>query len=550
MPFKSPYSSIQPPKIDVASLIWGASDKEDKNRVVLVNEDGTEKYSAAALKEMAFCFGNGLKNNFGFKKGQVVVLFCTSTIHIIPVIMGILQVGGVVSPADPKWSAKLLSHQLEDSAGTIIVTQHSLFTVAVSAAQKNGFDLQRIVMLPDPSEPDFMNGGTDTYFDLVANSTNKGPNCRIDPLIDISFLVYTAGVTGLPKGVELSHHNIVANVFMWSAAFSISRSDVVLAGLYIPNIYFLTVMVLHSLYNLARVVVAPCSNSERFQKVIQIHQVSVGYLIAPDVAMLSRLRISRLGSLSPIKFIVYTGSPLSGKLTQSFYDYHGIKLLQAYGISEASPAVSVQSLAQYPIANGSVGWLLPNQEAKLLDQVNPDVEITERNQPGELCIRGPNIFKSYHGNPGATEASFTNDGFFKTGDMAMLDSGGYLCIAGRVVQPINFKGLLIAPKELEDVILEHKGVWEVCVVPVYDKVLKTDVPQAHIVLTRGWQPTVQHGLSFEQEAALELEKWVEKRVDEYKRLRGGVHIVPKLPKTTGSKLIREAVRRTRNKSML
>ncbi|KAI0977225.1 hypothetical protein F4678DRAFT_6704 [Xylaria arbuscula] len=550
MQFKSPYPSIQPPEIDVASLIWGALDKGDENRVLLVSEDGSEKYSAATLKEMAFCFGNGLVNKFGFKKGQVVLLFCTNTIHIIPVILGILQVGGIVSPVDPKWSAKLLSHQLKDSAGSIIVTQHSLFTVAVSAAQKTGFDLERIIMFPDSSKPDFMNGETDTYFDLVANSTTEGSKCRIDPLIDICFLVYTAGVTGFPKGVELSHHNIVTNVFMWSAAFPISPSDVVLAGIYIPNMYFLTVMVLHPLYNLARVVVAPCSNPERFQKVIQLHQVSVGYVIAPDVVMLSLPRIPRLGSLSPIKFIVCSGSPLSGKLTQSFYRYHGIKLLQAYGFAEASPAVSAQSLAQYSVANGSVGWLLPNQEGKLLDIVNPNVEITERNQPGELCIREPNIFKNYHSSPREMEASFTNDGFFKTGDVAMLDSAGYLRISGRVVQPINFKGLHIAPKELEDVLLKHEGICEVCVVPVYDQSLKTDVPRAQIVLNRGWQPTGQHGLSLEQEAALELEQWVEKRVDDHKRLRGGVHIVPKLPKTVSMKLMRGVVKHMSNKSKL
>ncbi|KAI0440612.1 phenylacetyl-CoA ligase [Xylaria telfairii] len=553
MPFQSPYSSVQIPKTDVASLIWSAFTPADASRVLLASEDGAQKYSAATLKETALGFSCGLVNQLGFARGQVLLLFCANSIHVLPVILGTLQVGGIVSPANPAYGVDELSHQLHDSGGSVIVTQQPFLAIVMNVARKIGINHDRIILLPDLLQPVSLFSPLSTivpFSDLVACSTTESAKYNIDSHNDIAFLVYTSGTTGLPKGAELSHHNIVSNILMYSAAIPIFPTDVVLAFLPLFHIYGLTIMALQSLYQLARVIVMANFNLERFYKTIQLHQVSVAYIVPPVAAMLLRPNTPKLRDISPIRLMISGGAPLGLKLIQSIYAYHDIKLLQGYGLTETSPATFMVSLSQFPIANGSVGCLLPNQEAKLLDIDNSAVETTRGGRPGEICVRGPNIFKGYRNNPLATKASFTNDGFFKTGDVGILDDGGYLWVVDRIKELIKYKGFQVAPAELEAILLEHEGVSDACVVPVYDKKLTTEVPRAYVVRTLGWQPTNRHARSLEQAAALELQDWVETRVAHYKRLRGGVHFVPELPRTASGKILRRQLKETANKSRL
>lgn len=164
--------------------------------MLLASEDGSQKYSAATLEETALGFSHGLVNQLGFTRGQVLLLFCANSIHVIPVILGTLQVGGIVSPANPAYGVDELSHQLRDSGGSVIVTQQPYLPIVMNVARKIGINHDKIILLPDLLQPVSLFSPLSkiiAFSDLVANSTTESVKCNIDSENDIAVLVYTSG---------------------------------------------------------------------------------------------------------------------------------------------------------------------------------------------------------------------------------------------------------------------------------------------------------------------------------------------------------------------
>ena len=177
---------------------------------------------------------------------------------------------------------------------------------------------------------------------------------------------------------------------------------------------------------------------------------------------------------------------------------------------------------------GSVGRLLPNQTAKYISPSGTEVPV---GQAGELCLRGPNIYKGYHNNPAATKASFTPDGFFKTGDVGYQDAEGNFYITDRVKELIKYKGFQVAPAELEGLLVAHPQVDDVAVIGVYDKEQASEVPRAYLVLRAGAQARGE-----------DIQEWVKGKVSAYKRLRGGVRFVDSIPKSASGKILRRVLK--------
>jgi 4-coumarate--CoA ligase len=200
-----------------------------------------------------------------------------------------------------------------------------------------------------------------------------------------------------------------------------------------------------------------------------------------------------------------------------------------------------KSLEDFGIADGAVGRLLPNQEVKLVDVDDSSLEIASPTQEGEICIRGPNIFRGYLRNTTATRAAFTSDGFFRTGDVGRLGQGGYLRITDRIKDLIKYKGFQVAPAELESILLGHPAVADVCVVGVIDRSQTTEVPRAYVVRSARWNPD-DAGTTTDEEAAREIRAWADGRVAHHKKLRGGVHFVQQLPRTASGKILRRQIR--------
>ena len=180
---------------------------------------------------------------------------------------------------------------------------------------------------------------------------------------------------------------------------------------------------------------------------------------------------------------------------------------------------------------GSVGVLCPNVTAKIVDLDDQEVAV---GVPGEIWLKGPNIFKGYLNNPAGTANTFSSDGYFKTGDVGYVDSQGNFYITDRVKELIKYKGFQVAPAELEGLLVSHPKVNDVAVMGIYDATQATEIPRAYIVPAQG----VGRGKETEEEVA----KWLAARVAGHKRLRGGVRFVDEIPKTASGKILRRVLK--------
>ena len=180
---------------------------------------------------------------------------------------------------------------------------------------------------------------------------------------------------------------------------------------------------------------------------------------------------------------------------------------------------------------GSVGTLLPNQTAKNMSPEEKELPIGET---GELWIKGPNIFKGYHNNAEGTKNALTSDGYFKTGDVGHQDKDGNFYITDRVKELIKYKGFQVPPAEMEGLLISHPMVNDVAVVGVDNKDLATEVPRAYIVLKPGVEESPK--------TADDIVKWLQGKVANHKRLRGGVRFVDEVPKSASGKILRRLLK--------
>lgn len=191
----------------------------------------------------------------------------------------------------------------------------------------------------------------------------------------------------------------------------------------------------------------------------------------------------------------------------------------------------IQPWETWNTAIGSVGHLLPNQTAKYISSSGEEVPVGE---VGELYVKGPNVFLGYHNNPEATRNAITPDGYFKTGDVGYQDQDGNFYITDRVKELIKYKGFQVAPAELEGLLASNPMVNDVAVIGVYDANQATELPRAYIVL--------QAGIQANTKTAQEIMQWLQKKVSNPKRLRGGVHFIDAVPKSASGKILRRLLK--------
>ncbi|RFU23812.1 hypothetical protein B7463_g12526, partial [Scytalidium lignicola] len=466
MALNSPFPPLRIPDQDVWDFLFDRPDAHNSEKVLFTSEDLSQRYTASAVRETALRFGDALQRHFSWRKGHVLAVVSANSVHLPPVIWGTLYIGGIVSPASHTYGSRELEHQLRDSGASAIVTQQPFLPAVLKAASAIGIPHGHIVLLPDArtcTSP-FAPTGDNLEFSELVQSGRRGPvpRARLDPRTDIAFLVYSSGTTGLPKGVELTHRNIVSNVLMFDATSSINQAghseDVVLAFLPFYHIYGLTILMHHPFHKRARVVVMPRFELSLFCKAIESHRVSVAYIVPPVAAQLAQSSLPAQHDLSSIKYMTSGAAPLSDQLCKALFARWGLKLVQGYGLSETSPAVFMMCLDDFPTAMDTVGRLLPNQQIKLLDIDDSTIQVTVADHPGEICVRGPNVFRGYHNNDSATRAAFTPDGFFRTGDVGVIDAFGYMRITDRIKELIKYKGFQVAPAELEGLLLGHDAV--------------------------------------------------------------------------------------------
>ncbi|EKG14902.1 AMP-dependent synthetase/ligase [Macrophomina phaseolina MS6] len=533
MPTPSPYPSIDIPNIDIWSFLFEGNDRSfPDDKVIYLDANTSRSYTYAQIKSTAIDFGKGLKGVWDWQKGDVLAIFSPNCIDTPAITWGTHWAGGIISPANPTYSVDELAFQLQNAGAKAVVTQLPLLPTVRKAAATAGIPQDRIIVMGDARDPE----GTVKHFTSIRNisGVSRFRRTKLNPGEDLAFLVYSSGTTGLPKGVMLTHTNIVANTMMNKAVEGKNlqwEKDKIIAFLPFFHIYGLTCLIHHAMFKGVQLVVMDKFDLEKFCQNVQDHKVTFAYLVPPVVLMLSKSPLVDKYDLSSIRMTNSGAAPLTREIVEELWKKRRFPVKQGYGLSETSPTTHTQEWADWDRKIGSVGKLMPNQVAKYMSPEEKEVPVGET---GELWIKGPNVFKGYWKNEEATKNALTEDGFFKTGDVGHQDDEGHFYITDRVKELIKYKGFQVPPAELEGLLVSHPSVEDVAVVGIYDKNQATEVPRAYIVPAKG----IEKGPKTEKE----IIDWLTEKVAHHKRLRGGVRFVDEIPKSVSGKILRRVLK--------
>lgn len=507
-------------------------------------------------------FGRGLIGLHNLKKGERVLVVAANDVDIPVSVLGILWAGGVVSTANPAYTASELAHQISDTGAKIIIADHASLPAIQQACQNLQLTDVHVVMIGPETVHDI---GQATPAISVRLSGAGNPHLsrpRIDP-DDLAFLVYSSGTTGTPKGVMLSHHNFIANILQITACSarylstdgvsdvqqpipgippSPATGDKILSILPFYHVYGLSALVMAPIVNGIHSIVVARFNITRFCQLIQQHRISFVYLVPPVALDLAKSPVVDQYNLRSVRMANSGAAPLSKGLQDAVYQRTGIRVKQGYGLSETSPTTHEQRWQDWRSKAGSIGRLFCNMQAKFCEVQDEASSVESESVPelpigqtGELYLKGPNVFQGYWQRPEATAACLSKDGWFRTGDIGHMDADGDFYITDRAKELIKYKGFQVAPAELEGVLTQHPLVNDTAVVGVKSIALGTEIPRA-LVVRKGGMQAVQPG---DEKAICD---WIAKQVVGYKKLRGGIGFVSEIPKSKAGKILRRQLK--------
>ncbi|KAJ5176114.1 uncharacterized protein N7482_001991 [Penicillium canariense] len=548
MPVSSTYPTIDIPNIDLWSFLFERKDRPFPDDKILYQDADTQRhYTYKSLKDASLEFGKGLKATYDWHKGDVLALFTPNSIDTPVLMWGTLWAGGIVSPANPAYTVDELAFQLKNSGAKALATQASLLSVATAAAKKVGIREDHIILLGDQRDPD----ARYKHFTSVRNISRatRYRRQKVVPDSDLAFLVYSSGTTGVPKGVMLSHRNIVANVLQqvtgeggnlsWNGGPD-GKGDRVLAFLPFYHIYGLTCLLTLALYKGYHLIAMAKFDIEKWCAHVQNYRVTFSYIVPPVVLLLGKHPVVDKYDLSSLRMMNSGAAPLTQELVENVYARIKVGIKQGYGLSETSPTTHSQRWEDWREHIGSVGRMMPNMEAKYMTMPEDGSEPREvaTGEVGELSVRGPNVFLGYHQNPTATRECLSEDGWFRTGDVGYQDAQGNFFITDRVKELIKYKGFQVPPAELEGLLVDNEAIDDVAVIGIESDAHGSEVPLACVVRS---SKSKASGASETEEAA-NIVRWLDSKVAHHKRLRGGVQFVDQVPKNPSGKILRRILK--------
>ncbi|GAA5029620.1 AMP-binding protein [Microbacterium fluvii] len=521
--FESPYPDVEIPDVTVYDYLFADLSPEDAARIALIDPGTGAETTYGALKAQVDAFAGALAAR-GVTVGTVVGLLCPNVPAFATVFHGILRLGATVTTINSLYTAGEIEKQLKDAEATWLITVSPLLAQAETAAAASGIPADRLIVL-DGAE------GHPNLRELLTSGAVP-PAIEVDPATHVAVLPYSSGTTGIPKGVMLSHRNLVANVQQCRVNIDLRSSDRVLAVLPFFHIYGMTVLLNLALRQRASLVTMPKFDLVEFLTNIQTFQCTYLYIAPPIAVALAKHPIVDQFDISSVHTVFSGAAPLDGETAEAAGARIHARMMQGYGMSELSPVSHAMPYERDDIPVSSVGVALPNTACKLIDTETGD-EITElengQTRPGELWVKGPNVMLGYLNKPEATAETLDADGFLHTGDVAVYHEGGYFSIVDRVKELIKYKGYQIAPAELEALLLGHPAVLDVAVIGVLDDE-RQEIPKAFVVAAPDSALTPEDVMTF-----------VAEHVAPYKKVRR-VEFVDAIPKSSSGKILRKDLR--------
>jgi long-chain acyl-CoA synthetase len=504
--------------------------------------------SYARLLELTLRFAAALQK-VGVQKGDRVAVHLPNCPQFLIAYYATLMVGGIVVPCNPQYVARELKHQLKDSGAKVAVTfsltyplikqirsETQLEHVVVTNIKEYFPGLLKFLftVAKEKKEGHFqdISGDANTYWfqDLLAQAPARPTPVEVKPE-DTGVLMYTGGTTGVSKGAQLTHKNLVANAiqvrsWMWDAK---EGQEVMMTALPLYHSYSMTVCMNQTVYLGGKMILIPNPRIlDHVLKSINKHKPTLFPGVpAMYVAITNHPDVSKY-DVSSVRACISGAAGLPPEIQQGFEKLTGGKLVEGYGLSEATPVTHCNPIYGKRKEGSWIGVPFPDTDAAIMD-----IETGEQQlgigEIGELCIRGPQVMKGYWNMPTET-ANSLRDGWLHTGDIARMDTDGFFQIVDRKKDMIlGAGGFNIYPREVEDVLYEHPKVLEAAAAGIPVGKEKGERVKAYIVLKPGQTATEEEIIEYcrENMAPYKVPKFVEFRSE--------------LPKTMVGKILRRVL---------
>lgn len=514
MIFHSPFPDVTIPDVPFASYVLRHAEHLAQKPALIDGATGhTYTYGqiAHAVRQVA----NSLAGR-GFGKGDVLALYSPNLPEYPIPFLAAALLGGTTTTINPLYTVDELTFQLNDAHAKFLFTVPAFVEKALAGQQHS--NVQEVFSFGEAP-------GTTPFAALLENEGDVSP-AEINMREDVVALPYSSGTTGLAKGVMLTHHNLVTNLCQWEPIGMVTEQDIAIGVLPFYHIYGLMVILSLGLASGATIVSLPRFDLAQFLQTIQNYRVSIGYVAPPVLLALAKQPVVDEYDLSSLRVILSGAAPLGKDVQEVAAARLRCPVIQGWGMTETSPLVTGSPLESSRQKAGAVGVCVSNTECKIIDittgaERGPD-------QEGEVCVRGPQVMKGYLNNPAATAGMLEADGWLHTGDIGYFDADGYLYIVDRLKELIKYKGMQVAPAELEAILLTHPAVADVAVIPRPDEEAG-EIPKACIVL----KPEIQASTD-------ELMAYVAGRVAPHKKIRR-IEFIEQVPKSATGKILRRVL---------
>ena len=472
-------------KLDDAELSYGMLD------------DASARIAAALLKEK------------GLEAGDRVGLMLPNVPYFAVVYYAILRAGGIVVPLNVLLKGREVKYFLEDPRAKLLFAWHGFAEAADEGAKEPGAevipvkpgDFEQFAMAHEPVTEMSARGGGDT-----------------------AVLLYTSGTTGQPKGAELTHDNLRRNCTVTATLAEASPDDMLLGALPLFHSFGQTCTMNSAVLNGATVTMIPRFDPEKALEIIERDRVTIFQGVPTMFNALLHSEAADTADASSMRLCMSGGAAIPVELIRAFEEKFDCIILEGYGLSETSPVASFNHPGKER-KPGSIGTPIEDVEMQVWDDDGNEVA---QGEVGEIVIRGPNVMKGYWERPDATEEAITEDGWFRSGDMAKVDEDGYFFIVDRKKDMIIRGGYNVYPRELEELLYEHPAIQEAAVIGVPDEEMGEEIAAA-VVLKEG-----------ESVEASELKSWLKEQVASYKYPRS-IWFIKELPKGPTGKILKREI---------
>ncbi len=497
--------------------------RQNPGKTALVDSSCDRRFTFAEYGSMVESLARGLISA-GLVPGEVVAIFLPNSWEFAITYHAATLAGGIPTLLNPSYREREIRYQLENSGAVFLITDAPLLE-NVSLA---GLPALRRVFTTRHE-----GAGCEDFASLLRPTSAKFPEPLQNSQEAIAALPYSSGTTGLPKGVMLSHYNLVANVYqlLGPNAAMLTPDDIMLCFLPLYHIYGLTVALTFSLIHGSTLVLMPRFDVQKLCALLIQEDVTMMPVVPPTInAMCQAAEAGIFPENHKVRWIKSGAAPLAPELARRMTDLTGIRVVQGYGMTEASPVTHVGYLAPPEMCRpASIGQPLALTDCRIVDLEGKDVVL---GTAGELVMRGPQIMLGYWKEPQAT-AAVLRDGWYFSGDIVRANADGFYYVLDRSKEMIKFKGFPVAPAEVEALLLEHPAVRD-CGVVAKPDLDAGEIPCAFVVLRDGFTPS--------DALEKELRDFVADRLAHHKQPRE-IRFVDAVPRTPSGKILRRELRK-------